>query len=771
MADSSPYIGRPLKRAEDRRLITGQGSYIDDLKLPGLAQLVFLRSPHAHARVKSLRVEAARRARGVIGVFTAKDLGPLRQIPYLRLLPGMKPPLHPFLADGVVHAVGVPVAAVVAETTALAQDSAELIEVEYEALPAVADPEAALRPGAPLIHPELGTNQAFLFPMKAGDVAAAFSQADYTVKVRLEHNRLAGAPMEPRGVLAQYDAHADELTIWLTNQSPFLARAALAEALDFPEHRLRVIAPDVGGGFGVKGPVYPEDVIAATLARRLGRPVKWVSTRSEDLQTTLHGRGSVAEAEAAVTKDGVVTGLKVKIIFNMGAHLLSQSVVPPMSHSGHLLGGYRIQNVELTSIGAYTNTGPTGPYRGSGRPEGNYLIERVMDEAARVVGLDPIEIRRRNFIPPDAFPYRSAFGTFYDSGEYARALDRVLELADYAGLRREQAEGRMRGEIVGIGLSTYVESTGVLGWESGVVRVERTGKVTAVTGSSPHGQGHETTFAQIIADHLGVAYEDVSVRHGDTLGAPQAIGTFGSRSVALGGSALAQAAVEIREKGRRLAARLLEARPEDIQPMQGSFQVVGVPERRVSWARVAEFAHAPIGLPPEETPGLEATVFFRQDRQAWSFGACIAVVRVDRDTGQLLLERVFAVDDCGNAINPLLVEGQIVGGLAQGIGQALLEHIVYGEDAQLLTGTFMDYAMPRADDMPEFVVDRTVTPTPLNPLGAKGIGEGGTCVAPPAIVSAVVDALAPYGIRHVDMPLTPEKIWRAIHAIPRKGDR
>ncbi len=771
MTDSSPYIGRPLKRTEDPKLITGQGSYVDDLKPAGLAHLVFLRSPHAHARVRSLGVKAASKAPGVIGVFTARDLGHLRQIPYLRLFPGMKPPPLPFLAEGVVHAVGIPVAAVVAESPALGRDAAELIEVEYESLPAIADPEAALRPEAPLVHPELGTNQAFAFPMKAGDVAAAFAQADYTVKVRVEHNRLAGAPMEPRGVLAQYDPHADELTIWLTTQSPFMARAALSEALDFPEQRLRVIAPEVGGGFGVKGPVYREEVVAAALARKIGRPVKWVSTRSEDLHTTLHGRGSVAEAEASVTKDGEVTGLKIKIIFNMGAHLLSQSLVPPMSHSGHILGGYRIQNVELVSIGAYTNTGPTGPYRGSGRPEGNYLIERVMDEAARVVGLDPIEIRRRNFIPPDAFPYRTAFGTPYDSGEYAKALDRVLELADYAGLRREQAEARGRGGIMGIGMSTYVESTGVLGWESGVVRVERTGKVTAVTGSSPHGQGHETTFAQIIADHLGVAYEDVSVRHGDTLGAPQAIGTFGSRSVALGGSALAQASIEVREKGRRLAARLLEARPEDIQPIRGGFQVVGVPERQVIWARVAEFAYAPMGLPPEESPGLEATVFFRQDRSAFSFGACIVVVRVDRETGQPRLERLFAVDDCGNVINPLLVEGQIVGGLAQGIGQALVEHIVYGEDAQLLTGTFMDYAMPHADDMPELVVDRTVTPTPLNPLGAKGIGEGGTCVAPPAIVSAVVDALAPFGIRHVDMPLTTEKIWRAMNGPPPKGGR
>jgi carbon-monoxide dehydrogenase large subunit len=762
-ANALPYIGRPIKRVEDPKLITGQGHYVDDLRLQDLAHLVFLRSPYPHARIKSIRTDAARKAPGVIRIVIAKDLGPLRPMPAMVTFPGLKAPIHPYLADGVVHVTGVPVAAVVAESPSLARDAADLIEVEYEPLPAVSDAEAALKPDAPLVHPELGTNQAFVLPIRGGDVSAAFSEAAHIVKVRVEHNRMAGAPMEPRGVIAQYHHGTEELTIWLTTQVPFLARGALATILDFPEEKLRVIAPEVGGGFGVKGPVYREEVVAAVLAKQIGRPIKWMSTRSEDLLTTLHGRGSVAEAEAAVSKDGEVTGLKVKIIFNLGAHLLSQTLVPPMSHSGHVLGPYRIQNVELTSIGVYTNTAPTGPYRGAGRPEGNYLIERVMDEAARVTGLDPIEIRRRNFIPPDAFPYRTAFGTAaYDSGNYARALDRCLELADYAKLRREQSEARKRGEIIGIGLAVYVESTGVLGWESGLVRVERSGRVTAITGSSPHGQGHETTFAQIIGDCLGVNSENVVVRHGDTQGAPQSIGTFGSRSVALGGSALAQASIEIREKAKRLAAKLLEASPEDIQPVHGGFQVKGVPEKKVGWDRVAEFAHRPLGLPPEETPGLEATVFFRQDRSAWSFGAGIAVVRIDRETGQLHLERLIAVDDCGNVINPLLVDGQIVGSLAQGIGQALLEHIVYGDDAQLLTGTFMEYAMPRADDMPELVIDRTVTPSPLNPLGAKGIGEGGTCVAPPAIVSAVVDALSPYGIRHLDMPLTSEKIWRAI---------
>jgi carbon-monoxide dehydrogenase large subunit len=463
-----------------------------------------------------------------------------------------------------------------------------------------------------------------------------------------------------------------------------------------------------------------------------------------------------------VASDGEILGLRAKTVFDLGAHLISLSIVPPLSYSIHVLGPYRLQNVELTNVGVYTNTAPTGPYRGSGRPVGVYVIERVMDEAARATGLDPVDIRRRNFIPPDAFPYRTAFGVAYDSGNYARALDRVLELADYPALRRQQADRRTRGDIVGIGVAAYVESTNVLGWESGVVRVERSGKVTAITGSSPHGQGHETTFAQVVADHLGVPFDDVIVRHGDTLGAPQAIGTFGSRSAGLGGSALARASGDVREKGRRLASKLLEAAVEDVQAVPGGFQVKGVPEKLMAWSRVAAFAHGGGGLPPDETPGLESSVFFRQDQPAWTFGAGLAVVSVDRETGQIRLERIVAVDDCGNAINPMLVDGQIVGALAQGIGQAVLEHIRYGDDGQLLTSTFMDYAMPRADDMPELVLDRTVTPSPLNPLGVKGVGEGGACVAPPAIVNAVVDALSSFGVTHVDMPLTPEKLWRVI---------
>ncbi|HXJ84162.1 MAG TPA: xanthine dehydrogenase family protein molybdopterin-binding subunit [Candidatus Methylomirabilis sp.] len=762
MAETQRYVGRPLKRVEDPKLITGRGQYVEDLALPGVTALAFVRSPHAHARVRGIRADRARAVPGVLCVVTAKDLGPLRPTPYMATVAGLKAVPFQCLASDVVDSTGVPVAAIVAESVTIALEAAQLIEVDYDPLPAVIDPEQALTPGAPLVHPEIGTNEAFRVPMKGGDVTTAFARAAHVVRVRAEHNRIAGAPMEPRAVAARYDAGSGELTVWSTTQNPFLARADLAAMLGFPEHRLRVVAPDVGGGFGVKGPVYREEVVAASMAIELRRPVRWISTRNEDLLTTLQARAAVTDAEAAISAEGEILGLKATTIFDLGAHLLSLSIVPPLSYAIHVMGPYRLRNVELTNVGVYTNTAPTGPYRGSGRPVGVYVIERVVDEAARVTGIDPVEIRRRNFIPPDAFPYRTALGVAYDSGHYGRALDRVVELADYPALRRQQAEARTRGEIVGIGVAAYVESTNVLGWESGVVRIERSGKITAVTGSSPHGQGHETTFAQIIADRLGVDWADVVVRHGDTQGAPQSIGTFGSRSAGLGGSALAQASLEVREKGRRLAAHLLEASVDDVEPVRGGFQVKGTPDRIVSWDRLGDFAHRGMGLPASESPGLESTVFFRQDHPAWSFGAGLAVVRIDPDTGHVRLLRFIAVDDCGNAINPLLVDGQIVGALAQGIGQALMEHVVYGEAGQLITATFMEYAMPRADDMPDLALDRTVTPSPFNPLGAKGVGEGGACVAPPAIVNAVVDALSPFGVRHVDMPLTAEKIWRAM---------
>jgi carbon-monoxide dehydrogenase large subunit len=522
-----------------------------------------------------------------------------------------------------------------------------------------------------------------------------------------------------------------------------------------------VIAPDVGGGFGVKGGPYREEVVVAWLARRLGRPVKWMSTRSEDLLTTNHGRGGKSTGELALDSDGRITGLRARIRQPLGSSLAVTVGGTPQNHGRCLPGSYLVEHVDIESVGVFTTTPPVGAYRGAGRPEAAFLIERLVDEAARALKVDPVELRRRNLIPKERFPFKTATGQVYDSGDYFDLLDRTLAIADYPGLRRAQAARRARGEIVGIGVAAYVEPS-ALGWESGQIRVEQTGVVLAVTGSSAHGQGHETTFAQIIADELGVTPETVTVRHGDTHGAPQGIGTFGSRSTALGGSALALAARDVKEKARKLAAGMLEAAPQDVVAANGGFGVVGAPGRHVTWARVAEFAYRGQGLPPGTEPGLEATRFFSPEGEVWSAGAFVVSVRIDRDTGVVTPERLVWLDDAGTIVNPLLADGQLEGSLAQGWGQVMMEDAVLDRDGHLLAGTLMDYAVPRADDVPHAEIGHAHTPSPNNPLGVKGIGEAGTIGIPPAMVNAVVDALTPFGITHLDMPLTPEKIWRAL---------
>ncbi|MFQ5898740.1 MAG: xanthine dehydrogenase family protein molybdopterin-binding subunit [Candidatus Methylomirabilia bacterium] len=755
------YIGRPMKREEDRRLLTGVGRFVDDFRPPGLTYVAFLRCPYAHARIERLDVEAARNAPGVVAVVTGVEVRHLGPMPVNRIFREMKVPPHPILADGVVHAPGVPVAAVVGESPYLARDAIELIEVEYDPLPPLVDAEAALALDAPLLFPELGTNRSFTQILRYGDPEAAFASADRVVKLRVVQQRLASVALESRGILASFDRATGELTLWTSTQAPFRMRAELATALSLSEAKVRAIAPEVGGGFGVKTAPYREDVLVAYLAVRLGRPVNWISTRSEDLLTTNHGRGGVAEGELAVTRDGRITGLRARVLYPLGTSLVNSAAVSPWNHARLLPGAYVVPACEIEAAGALTTTAPIGAYRGAGRPEAAFLIERLVDEAARVLGIDPVDVRRKNFIPPERFPFRSATGQVYDSGNYERALDRALELAGYRQLRQEQAEARARGEIVGIGLSTYVEPCG-LGWESGSVRVERTGTVTAVTGSSAHGQGHETTFAQVVADFLGVEPVEVVVRHGDTQSAPQGFGTFGSRSTALGGGALAKAALEVRAKGKRIGATLLEAAPEDVLPVPGGFQVVGVPERRVNWKRVADAAYRGQALAPGDSPGLEATVFFQADGEMWSFGTVVAVVRVDRESGKVALEKLVWVDDAGTIVNPLLAEGQLHGGFVQGFGQVFLEQVVYDAEGQLLTGSLMEYAIPHADDVPAPVLEKTVTLSPRNLLGAKGVGEAGCIGVPPALVNAVVDALSPFGITSLDMPLTPEKIWYAL---------
>jgi carbon-monoxide dehydrogenase large subunit len=763
----APWVGRPLKRREDHRLLVGSGRYVDDISPPGCAHVALLRSPHAHARIARLDVEDARRAPGVLAVVTGADVKHLQPMPVNRIMPDMRVPPHPIIADGRVHAAGTPVAAVVADSVYAARDAVDLIDVTYEPLPALPEPEGAVAEGAPTLYPEIERNRCFTRVLREGDAARAVAGAARVVSLRVVQQRLSAVAMEPRSVLATFDASTEELTLWTSCQAPFRVRAEVARLLDLPESRVRVIAPDVGGGFGVKTGPYREEVLLGWLTRRLVRPVKWIATRGEDQITTNQARGSVCESELAVDAEGHIAALRARIVAPLGAMLMNAAGGSPWNHARLLPGCYVVPACDITVTGALTTTTPVSAYRGAGRPEACFVIERLMDTAARVLGLDPAEIRRRNFIPAESFPFRTATGQVYDSGNYQLALERALAAADYTALRREQAGRRERGEIVGIGLSSYVEPC-ALGWESGSIKVERSGRVTAITGSSAHGQGHETTFAQIVADHLGVTPDDVVVVHGDTRSGPEGFGTFGSRSVALGGSALQRVAVDVREKGRRIAARLLEAAVPDVIGVSGGFQVTGVPQRRVMWREVAVAAYAGgQALPAGDTPGLEATTYFQPDTEVWTFGAIVCAVRIEAETGRLVIERLVWVDDAGTVINPLLAEGQLHGSLAQGLGQALLEAIVYDGDGQLLTGTLMDYAIPRADEVPHVLIEKTCTPSPRNPLGAKGVGEAGCIGIPPAVVNAAVDALASLGITHLDMPLTPARLWTALRDAKR----
>jgi aerobic carbon-monoxide dehydrogenase large subunit len=751
-----------MRRREDRALLTGRGRFVDDLAVGGVLHVVLARSPHAHARIRSVDAAAARRAPGVVAVITADDLGPIGPVPLMRLAPGTVVPEYPILASGAVRSQGIPVAAVVADSTYAAVDGVDRLAIDYEPLAGVADADGALAAGAPQVVPVSRDNRALAVAWRHGDAERAFRDAAHRVTLTVQQQRLCGVPMEPRGALARWDPVTGELTVWTSTQAPFRIRSSLARMLGLDEARVRVIAPDVGGGFGVKGGPYREEVLVAWLARRLERPVKWVSTRAEDLLTTNHGRGGKSTGEMALDADGRILGLRARIRQPLGSTLAVTVGGTPQNHGRCLPGSYVVEHVDIESVGVFTTTPPVGAYRGAGRPEAAFLIERLMDEAARTLKVDPVELRRRNLIPKERFPFKTATGQVYDSGDYAEVLERTLAMADYAGLRRAQAERRARGEIVGIGVAKYVEPS-ALGWESGQVRVEATGAVLAVTGSSAHGQGHETTFAQIVADELRVHPDVVTVRHGDTHGAPQGIGTFGSRSTALGGSALALAARDVRDKARKMAAGLLEAAAQDVVPVEGGFGVVGAPGRQVTWARVAEHAYRGQGLPQGVEPGLEATRFFSPEGEVWSAGAFVVSIGIDRDTGVVTPERIAWLDDAGTIVNPLLADAQLEGSLAQGWGQVMMEDAALDRDGHLLSGTLMDYAIPRADDMPHAEIGHANTPSPNNPLGVKGIGEAGTIGIPPAMVNAVVDALSPFGVTHVDMPLTPEKIWRALN--------
>jgi len=766
-------VGARVMRREDPRLITGKATYCDDVKLPGLVFMAVLRSPYAHARIRRFDASEARALPGVIAVMTGAEIKDLSgPVPIGGPQPGQKDTVRWALAGETVHHVGDPVAAVLATDRYLARDAVDLIEVDYEQLPAVVDVEKAFAAGAPRVHEEFENNIAFYSPTSAGDAEQAFKEAEVTISQRIVEQRLAPVPMETRAIVASFNKGDGTLTVWNSTQVPHLLRTLLAATIKIPEHKIRVIAPEVGGAFGCKANCYPEDVIACALSISTGLPVKWIEGRSEAMSATIHGRDHVAFVDLAAKKDGTLTGMKLKILAAMGGYeQLFTSMVPTLS-ALMLTGCYKIPNAFCEVYGVFTNNTPTAAYRGAGRPEATHYIERAMDILAAKLDMDPIELRRKNFPRPEEFPFTTASGLVYDSGNYDKALDRALEIAGYAELRRQQQEERAgNGTILtGIGVSTWVEICGMGpsialpggGWETSMVRVERTGTVTVHTGTSPHGQGEETTFAQIVADELGVAIDDVSVLHGDTAVVSSGVGTFGSRGLAVGGAALMMSLGKVKDKAKRLAAHAMDANPDDLVYADGRISVKGSPDRGMTLAEISDVAHNAVNLPPGEEPGLQAQSFFEPSNFTFPFGTHIAVVEIDKDTGRIRLARYVAVDDCGTIISPLLVAGQLHGGIAQGVAQALWEEVVYDEDGQLTTGTLMDYAVPTAELFPRFELDHTETPTPVNPLGAKGVGEAGTIAASPAIVNAVVDALSPYGITHIDMMIKPQTVWQIL---------
>ncbi|NOX36791.1 MAG: xanthine dehydrogenase family protein molybdopterin-binding subunit [Calditrichaeota bacterium] len=779
-------IGEAVRRVEDRRFITGKATYTDDIKLPGMTYAYIVRSPYAHARIKKIDTSRAKSAPGVIAVFTGEDVKDVNGLPCgwqvnFRNGDTMKEPKHPLLVADKVRHVGDNVAMIVAETREQAKDAAELLDIEYEVLDAVTDPAKAIEEGAPLVHDDVPRN--ICFDWEIGDKAKtddAFAKADHVVSLEFRNQRLIPNAIEPRSAIGVYDAARDKYTLYTSSQNPHLIRLLLcAFVLGIPEHKVRVVSPDVGGGFGSKIFHYAEEALVTWAAKQVGRPIKWTAERSESFVTDAHGRDHVTKAEMAFDKNGKILGLRVSTIANMGAYLSTFApAIPTYLHGTLLQGVYDTPAIYCEITAVFTHTTPVDAYRGAGRPEATYLLERLVDTGARELGMDPAEIRRKNFIPPfDGVKqpgYQTQVALQYDSGNYEATLNKALEIIGYDKLRKEQEEARKQGRYIGIGFSTYIEACGIapsavvgaLGaraglYESSIVRVQPTGKVTVYTGSHAHGQGHETTFAQIVADTLGIPLEDVEVVHGDTDAIPFGMGTYGSRSLAVGGSALRKGLDKVIEKGTKIAAHLLEAAEEDLEFANGEWKVKGT-DKKITFGEVALAAYVPHNFPEGMEPGLEFSTFYDPANFTFPFGTHIAVVEVDPETGKVTLKRYVAVDDVGTVINPLIVDGQVHGGIAQGIGQALLEEAVYDENGELLSSSFLEYAIPRADDLVSFEVDRTVTPCPHNPLGVKGAGETGTIASTAAVVNAVVDALAPLGIKDLQMPLTPRRVWEAI---------
>src|SRR3954469_2248980 len=780
MAATERLFGSSIKRREDPRLITGKGVYVDDVKLPGTTYASFVRSPHAHARIKGIDSSAARKLPGVIAVYTGKDLsaGGVKSLPVGWLLPNIKLPPHLPLAVDRARYMGDAVAVVIAESPYLARDAADLVEVDYEPLPVVTDAVRATQAGAPKLHDEAPENVSFRWSLGDKDkTAAAFRGAAKVVKEHFVNHRLIPNAIEPRAALASANPATGEITLWVTTQNPHVHRLLMAAfVLGIPEHKLRGISPDVGGGFGSKIFVYPEECVVTWASRALGRPVKWTAERRESFMTDAHGRDHYSDAEMALSADGRILGLRVKTIANMGAYLsLFAPAIPTYLYGTLLAGAYQTPAIHVDVTSVFTNTTPVDAYRGAGRPEACYLLERMVDLSAQAMGMAPLEIRRKNFIPKDKFPYQTPVAVMYDSGNYEAALDKALESFDYRGFRKEQEQARKQGRYLGVGFSTYVEACGLapsqvagaLGaqaglYESATVRVHPTGKVTVFTGSHSHGQGHETTFAQVAADELQLPMEDVEIVHGDTGQVPFGMGTYGSRSGPVGTAAIYMGAQKIKDKAKKIAAHLLEASDADVTYEGGKFFVKGSPGRSKTFGDIALMAYLAHNMPKNLEPGLEAISFFDPGNFVFPFGTHICVVEVARDTGHVKIVRYLAVDDLGRVINPMIVDGMVHGGVAQGVSQALWEHAEYDDDGQLITGSFMNYAMPHADDLPTIQVGRTETPSPVNPLGIKGAGETGTIASTAAVANAVMDAISPFGIRHVDMPLTPDRIWEAL---------
>ncbi len=784
-------IGQSIKRVEDKRFITGKGRYVDDIVLPNMTWAAVVRSDAAHAHIRGIDAGEASRAPGVVAVLTGADM----EADGINGLPcgwqvdfkngdTMKEPAHPALAVGKVRHVGDAVAVVVAETREQAADAAELVEVDYEELPAVVDVVAATQDGAPQLFDDVPNN--IPFDWELGDKAAAdagIAAADHVTTLEFRNQRLIPNAIEPRAAIGDYEEARDHYTLYTTSQNPHVIRLLMsAFVMGIPEHKVRVVSPDVGGGFGSKIFHYAEEVIVTWASRRLGRPVKWTAQRSESFVTDAHGRDHATKAEMGFDAEGRITALRVDTYANLGAYLSTFAPCVPTYLYGTLLQGlYTSPAVHVNVTAAFTTTVPVDALRGAGRPEATYVLERLLDQAAHELGQDPAELRRRNLIPPfdgsESQPgYETQVALVYDSGDYGAVLDKVLEMVDYPALRREQEKARAGGRYLGIGFSTYIEACGIapsavvgaLGaraglYESASVRVQPTGKVTVFVGSHSHGQGHDTTFSQLVGDQLGIPMDDVEIVHGDTDQVPFGMGTYGSRSLAVGGVAITKSIDKIKEKGALIAAHLLEASVDDLEYAGGQWTVRGT-ESSIGFADVALTAYVPHNYPEGLEPGLEFSSFYDPANFTFPFGAHIAVVEVDTETGVVKLVRYAACDDVGNVVNPMIVDGQVHGGVTHGIGQALMEGAIYDDDGQLINGSYMDYALPRADDLPRFETARTVTPCPHNPLGVKGAGETGTIGATPAVVNAVIDALWPLGVRHLEMPLTPQRVWQAIQS-------